>query len=111
VDDPTDIAANDESRAERAKADKFQRLEGEGDVKWLMSSRRGRRIVWKMLERAGIYRTTFSTDPNVSAFQEGMRNAGLFLVAQIHASCPGSYVLMIEEHKIGRSDSSSSDNE
>lgn len=77
-------------------------------MKWLMSSRRGRRMVWMFLRKCGIYRTTFSGEyPNTSAFREGWRAAGLYWVLQMQASCPGSYIQMIKEHEGGRSDSDS----
>jgi hypothetical protein len=69
------------------------------DMRWLMSSQQGRRIVWRLLERAGIYRTSFSGDANRTFFNEGARNVGLSLVADIHANAPEMYALMTQEAK------------
>ena len=102
-DDPTDVAALDDRRIAREKQARIDSIEERGEFVWLMSSRRGRRIVWRLLDKAGVYRSSFSAEPGVMAFQEGMRNIGLMIVAQIHAAAPGSYVRMIEEHRNGRS--------
>ena len=34
-------------------------------------SKRGRRIVWRFLERAGVYRLSFNTNAMAMAFAEG----------------------------------------
>ena len=106
--DPTDVAALDERRIAREKQARIDSIEERGEFVWLMSSKRGRRIVWRLLEKAGVYRSSFSAEPGVMAFQEGQRNIGLMIVAQIHAAAPGSYVRMIEEQRNGRSSSGTS---
>lgn len=50
---------------------------------WLMSGPRGRRIVWRALERAGVFRTSYSSDALAMAFAEGARNEGLRLLAAV----------------------------
>ena len=68
------------------------------DIKWLMSGKQGRRIVWRLLDKAGLYRTSF-TGNSETFFKEGMRNMGLFIVAEIHEHCPEAYPLMLTESK------------
>ena len=86
---------------ERQKAadavERSDRLEGE-DVKWLMSSRRGRRIVWRLLDAAGVYRSTFSTNSMAMSFAEGNRNAGLRLLELVHAHCSDQFAAMQREN-------------
>ena len=62
-----------------------------------MSSKRGRRIVWRFLERAGVYRLSFNTNAMAMAFAEGNRNEGLRILAQIHTLCPELYAVMVKE--------------
>lgn len=70
------------------------------DVRWLMSSKRGRRFMWRLLEQAGIYRTTYVNSATQTAFLEGGRNFGLMLVADIHAGGLEQYTQMVAEaHK------------
>jgi hypothetical protein len=69
------------------------------DVKWMMSSPRGRRIVWWFLEKAGVNRTSFNNSGSVMAFNEGQRNMGLMLQAQVIEHCTDDFVTMLSEQK------------
>lgn len=69
----------------------------EADYRWLMSTVQGRRIVWRMLERAGVFRSSFSSDAMAMAFNEGNRNSGLALLATVSNLSPAEYVEMMKE--------------
>jgi hypothetical protein len=105
--DPTDLTANEEARRERARQLRTERYLASEDIKWLMGTKRGRRIVWRLLERTGVYRSSFTGD-NETFFREGERNVGLMLMAQINESCPESYTLMMKEKHERPSDDSDS---
>lgn len=95
--DPTDT--NGQARA-KAAADLRNRLAEDrelADLKWLMSSDRGRRIVWRLLDQAGVFRMSFSTDALLLAFNEGNRNAGLRMLVHVHTVCPELYPVMVRE--------------
>lgn len=95
--DPLDTESADKARSDNSTRDKLaQRLEAD-DVKWLMSSKQGRRVVWRALDRAGVYRLSFNTNSMTMAFAEGARNEGLRLTALIHRNCPDLYPTMIKE--------------
>lgn len=79
--------------AARAKLRRDQELD---DVRALMDLPAGRRFMWRLLERAGIYRTTF-TGNSATFFNEGMRNLGLIFVADVHEACPEQYTRMLAE--------------
>jgi hypothetical protein len=98
--DPTDLPAQASARADKALRDKLARDEESADFRWLMSSKRGRRIVWRSLERAGVFRTSFSTNSMSMAFAEGNRNSGLALLDQIHRTCPEVYPVMLGENAV-----------
>lgn len=68
------------------------------DIKWMMSSPRGRRIVWWLLEIAGVYKTSYPCDANMP-FREGGRNIGLQIQARIIEHCPDAHIAMLNEHK------------
>lgn len=94
--DPTDLQAKE--RAQKASKEK-KRLTSEReaeDFKWLMSDKRGRRVVRRLLERTGVYRTSF-TGNSETFFREGERNIGLHYMAMAHAHCMDKYALMITE--------------
>jgi len=69
------------------------------DIGKALKSRSGRRMLWRLLEFAGVFHSTFSTDAMVMAFNEGKRAQGLMLLADIHAVDPDGYILMAKEAK------------
>jgi hypothetical protein len=96
--DPFNLEAQDQvaiDRKDDAKLAEDQEIE---DFRWLMSGPRGRRIVWNLLEKTGVFRSTFVPgDPHAGAFAEGQRNIGCFLMDQIHRHCTDQYVQMLKE--------------
>jgi hypothetical protein len=95
--DPTDIKAQDRAKDDIEVRARLSRDTEESDLKWLMGSKRGRRIVWRLLDRAGVFRISFSTNSMQMAFAEGNRNFGQYILSQIHATCPDLYPVMIKE--------------
>jgi hypothetical protein len=78
-----------------------QQLEAESeiaDLVWLMSSKRGRRIVWRLLARARVFQLSHTGEALSTAFNEGQRNFGLRLTVQIISECPDLYSRMLTEH-------------
>ena len=96
-DDPTDTASQQQALAASEMRRKLAVDTEEADWKWLMGSKRGRRMVWRLLDSAGVYRLSFNTNAMSMAFAEGGRNYGLHVLAQIHAICPDLYVAMMQE--------------
>lgn len=95
--DPLNTESLDKVRAQNAARDKLAVQAEAEDVKWLMSSKRGRRMLWRMLDRAGVFRLSFNTNSMTMAFAEGARNEGLRLMATIHSACPEMYPTMLKE--------------
>lgn len=89
------FAIPDRQSADEAR--KLARREEESDLKWLMASKRGRRIVWRTLDRAGVFRTSFSTNSMQMAFTEGAKQEGFRLMSQLTALCPELYTTMVKE--------------
>lgn len=95
--DPTDIFGDDpNTSAAQATAEQERRWEIE-DLAWLMASKRGRRVVWRLLKNAGVYRLSFTGDALSTAFNEGQRNVGLRLTALLMEHCSEGYALMVQE--------------
>ncbi|BCB27050.1 phage endoprotease [Sulfurimicrobium lacus] len=95
--DPTDIRSQERTRGDNDLRNKLATDTEEADLKWLMGSKRGRRIVWRLLDRAGVFRLSFNTNSMAMAFNEGNKNEGLRTVAQIHKLCPELYPVMVKE--------------
>jgi len=97
--DDFDLAAQ-EARAEEAKANqKRQQQEEKNDLHWLMSKKQGRRIMYRLLDRAGVFTTSFNTNAMTMAFNEGRRNEGLALTNDIMGATPELWQQMIVENK------------
>jgi hypothetical protein len=96
--DPLDVRA--EERAKKQVEDKQQlaRRREIDDFKWLMADERGRRFMWRLLEKAGVFRSSF-TGNSETFFREGQRNIGLMLIADIHEACPNDYTRMLKEQR------------
>lgn len=87
-----DTQRTDASRAERERAD--------NELRFVMADARGRRFVWQLLGDAGIYRSSFATDPLVMAHAEGKRDTGLRLLDRILRVTPGDYLKAQEENTV-----------
>lgn len=97
--DPLDLRSQESRTKEQADKARTERDLESADVKWLMESKRGRRIIWRFLEQAGVFRLSFNTNAMSMAFAEGNRNAGLRLQALVHEVCPELYPTMVKEAK------------
>lgn len=95
--DTNESQAAEAARDHRSKAVRNAAATRLEDVRWLMSSARGRRIVWHDLEEAGVFRTSFNTNSMTMAFAEGQRNAGLKLLAEVMGAAPEQYQQMVKE--------------
>lgn len=80
---------------ERKKHDLEQREKD--DIKFVMDSEQGRRVVWGLLEKGQVFGTCFNADPNITAFNEGQRNLALVLFQRVMTHCPDQYLKMAAE--------------
>jgi hypothetical protein len=99
---PTDLAALDEQRASAKEQSKFEAAVELDDIRWLMSSKRGRRLMWRLLGDARLYQQSFDGNANWSIFNEGKRSIALKLMAQIHTieGGLGLYAQMANEAQV-----------
>ena len=82
----------------KTKEDEAVRVEID-DLKWLMNSARGRRIMWKLLAKTHVFATSFTGDNRIN-FLEGERNVGLSYILAINEHCPDHYITMLKEHRV-----------
>ncbi|EME3086275.1 hypothetical protein VSU77_001693 [Salmonella enterica] len=67
------------------------------DIKFVMDSEQGRRVIWSLLEKGHVFGACFSVDPHITAFKEGQRNLALVLLQRVMAHCPDQYLKMAAE--------------
>lgn len=96
--DPLDIKGQERAQTDRELRDRLARENEEEDIKWLMSDKRGRRVLWRLMDQAGVFRSSFNTNAMAMAFAEGNRNYGLRLLSAIHSCCPKQYPVMMKEN-------------
>lgn len=96
---PIEPHEQEEAEKKDAEASRARRDQEVSDLKWLMGHEEGRRIAWRLLEGAGVFRSSFSMNGLQMAFSEGNRNQGVKLLAEIHEHCPVRYTQMVKEQK------------
>lgn len=95
--DPFDLHEQEARAQEKKERELLEQQGEESDVKWLMSNKRGRRIIWRLLNQSGVFRLSFNTDSMLMAFAEGNRNFGNRILSLIHSQCPELYPVMVKE--------------
>lgn len=96
--DPFDLKQQEAIKEERLLQEKIDRENEESDLKWLCSSKRGRRVVWRLLEQSGVFHLSFDPNALKMAFNEGNRNFGNRTLAMIQSVCPEHYLTMTKEY-------------
>lgn len=96
---PLDEQAQHAAAKNNETAQQLRRANEQDDFRYLMSLPQGRRFVWRLLERAGVFRSSFSMNGLEMAHNEGNRNTGLFVLAEIQELCPERFTQMLKEAK------------
>ena len=90
--DPHDPAQVKENQ-EKQKLLEIRKVE---DMKWVLSTEQGRRVIWDLLSFCGIFRSSF-TGNSTTFFNEGGRNVGLRLYNQVLTADEIAYLKMRKE--------------
>jgi hypothetical protein len=93
--------ASDPEQVSKAKEKEIRGRELElNDFAWLTSAPQGKRIIWRYLEITGVHKLSYSGESHAASdFNEGMRNVGLRLMADLMESNPQAYIDMITANK------------
>jgi len=94
--DPFDLEAQAQALAQDRDRAALKRAQDDKDLMDLMGGPGGRRIVWRLLEQTGVFRSSYAGDVD-TYFREGSRNIGLMWLADIHRLCPERYCEMMME--------------
>jgi hypothetical protein len=68
------------------------------DLKKVLSLAEGRRLIWRILSEAGIFRTSFNSNALHMAFNEGGRNLGMIILDDIMTATPETFNRMQREY-------------
>jgi hypothetical protein len=96
--DPTDLKRQErDADADEAGGRERRRKELE-DLRWLLGHPQGRRVAMRLLDEAGVYRSSFNHSGSVMAFNEGKRHIGLFLTAEFLEATPDGFMKVLKEY-------------
>lgn len=91
--------AEEKKQSAQEKKDRLiARLKLLDDIRWVLSNRKGRRLIWWILSLCGVFRASFVVkDTNQTAFNEGRRDVGLRLLLELQTANPKAYSQMEDE--------------
>ena len=89
----------------KTEADKLktsiQQLDRErelSDVQALLKLPEGRRMLWRLFGLSGMFRASMTGDAMTTAFNEGRRDVGLVLLADVNRADHNAFAQMQREH-------------
>lgn len=94
------MAAPKTAKERREQAARNRRERELNDIRSLLGRREGRRLLWRIFERAHLFETTFTGDGIGGAFKEGERNVGLFVFSELMEGAPERFQEMMNESSI-----------
>jgi hypothetical protein len=91
-------STSDAEQVSRAReTEQMRRDRQDADLRAVLMTYAGRAVAWRLLEQCGIYELSFSADSHRTAFREGNRNVGLFLLTEIMRVASDAYGMMQRE--------------
>jgi hypothetical protein len=91
--------AADEEQVKKAKSKVESRNDRRlNDVREVLNTKRGRRWYWSMMKFCRIFETS-NADEHQIFYNEGMRNVGLKLLADVNEAAPEAYLVMLRENQ------------
>lgn len=80
-----------------SRAQELQRDQIGLDLEAVLRIPQGRRVMLRILERCGVYRSAFAGEADVTALRLGEQNIGLWLIAQLETVGPTEYPRLLLE--------------
>lgn len=93
----SDLRAEQEREAQARRLRDNRKATEKDDLIWLMEQVRGRRVLWSILEEAGLFRSSFTGTTNETFFREGERNVALKLQAKLMMADKLKFSAMLQE--------------
>lgn len=96
--DELDVFNLEEIKKKLTEAQRRARQNEINDVKRILKTPEGRRYFWKLLSRCGMFRTSFTPNSNLTAFNEGKRDIGLTALLEISEADSSAFAQMQNEY-------------
>ncbi len=84
----SDLDLTEDAQKKISQIEKRKRERDTADLKKVLSDVEGRRVIWRILSEAGVFRGSFNQNALAMAFNEGKRDIGLLLIGEINANMP-----------------------
>jgi hypothetical protein len=97
------IAGNEAAQRLLSVHEELERLQYSADLLAVMGTAEGRRFLWGLIGRAGVFEQSFSSDALSTAFNEGKRSVGLALLSRLITETPDLYLKAQNEFIEGQS--------
>ena len=97
--DPVDLAAQAQASADVAEAERLLQIIRDDDFQWVMSTKIGRRFIFRLLEVTGVFRNPYVGSREQTDFKCGEMNVGQRYLADIMRLCPELFHTMIKEQE------------
>lgn len=81
------------------KAEQERRQDQLNDICAVLATGQGRRFIWRLLEKAHLFQTSYAGATNATFFNEGERNVGLWVYLELMEANPELVLLMQQESK------------
>jgi hypothetical protein len=90
----------EEKKIEKEREEKARKLRERelNDYRFVLSRPEGRRLLWNLMDKSGIFRLSFTGDSK-TFFREGQRSVGLVIYKNIDDAQPEAMHQMSNEHK------------
>lgn len=88
---------DNEKRIKQAEAKRIrEQILADEDFKAVASTVAGRRFIRRVISECGVYQSSFNSDSAVSAFKEGRRSIGLWMLT-LFDEIPDTYLQLLTE--------------
>lgn len=91
--------ASEKQVATASRKAKRQREADLADLRAVAATPGGVRVLRRILERCGVYKLSYAPDAGATAFNEGMRNIGLWILSEVEESAPEQIVALLTLRK------------
>lgn len=97
--DPTDLHQFDADTEAQVAKDEAAAQQDAEDIKWLMASKQGRRVAWRLLARTKVFHNPFAAVDPQTNFSCGEMNVGQWFLAEVMEHSPDAFLQMFKERK------------
>ena len=94
---PYDLEGQALAEKERQEEQLSGLAQWESDVRWLMGHKRGRRVVFKIMDEAKVFHTIFNPNALQMAHSAGVKDLAFRFLDVINRRCPDHYTKMMQE--------------